>query len=273
MSTALGRVGPSSLPAMITGNEVTAISGIGGAIVGAAIAWVAGWQAQRGQDNAGPILSRWTRLRSRSSRPGMRRGAGGDHVSAEVRGDELLVSIDVAELPDRADARSLAAKLPANVSGIATEVVKMLAAPQAAREPAAVRPVTVQLVRTRVVAAETLMLDRETQVYPRAAGRILRVAAGAVSSLSHSCSACASASMSTYSSDRCSRTHRTWSCRMAKRNVAQGTTTATTVATSAANSATQVPASMATNRMGVGGEQDSRFDRERAYIWARPPRT
>lgn len=31
---------------------MTAISGIGGAIVGAAIAWVAGWQAQRGQDKA-----------------------------------------------------------------------------------------------------------------------------------------------------------------------------------------------------------------------------
>ena len=87
-------------------------------------------------------------------------------MRAEVSGDELLITIDISELPDQADPRSVAAKLPANASGIATEVVKMLAAPQAVREPAAVRSVSVRLTRTRVVAAETLMLDRETRVYP-----------------------------------------------------------------------------------------------------------
>lgn len=87
-------------------------------------------------------------------------------MRAEVHGDELLITIDVDELPYRADARSLAARLPANAAGIASAVTKMLAAPQAAREPAAVRSVTVQLVRTRVVAAETMMLDRETEIFP-----------------------------------------------------------------------------------------------------------
>lgn len=37
---------------MITTNEVTAISGIGGAIVGGAIAWIGGWLNQRGQSDA-----------------------------------------------------------------------------------------------------------------------------------------------------------------------------------------------------------------------------
>ena len=36
---------------MITGNEVTAISGIGGAAVGGILTWFGGWQAQRGQNN------------------------------------------------------------------------------------------------------------------------------------------------------------------------------------------------------------------------------
>jgi hypothetical protein len=87
-------------------------------------------------------------------------------VRAEVSGDELLITIDISELPDQADPRGVAAKLPGNASGIASAVMEMLAAPQPVREPVAVRSVSVRLTRTRVVAAETLMLDRETEIYP-----------------------------------------------------------------------------------------------------------
>jgi hypothetical protein len=87
-------------------------------------------------------------------------------VRVDVTGDELLITIDADELPSQADTRGLAARLPANASGIAAEVVKMLDAPKPAREPAVVRSVTVQLVRTRIVAAETLMLDGEAEIYP-----------------------------------------------------------------------------------------------------------
>jgi hypothetical protein len=41
-----------TLPAVITANEVTAISGIGGAIIGGALTWAGGWLNQRGQSNA-----------------------------------------------------------------------------------------------------------------------------------------------------------------------------------------------------------------------------
>lgn len=81
-------------------------------------------------------------------------------------GDELTIILDVGELPGQADPGSVAARLPANASGIASAVTAMLAAPQPVREPVAVRSVTIRLTRTRVVAAETLMLDGETQIYP-----------------------------------------------------------------------------------------------------------
>jgi hypothetical protein len=86
-------------------------------------------------------------------------------VKAEVHGDELLVIIDVSELPYRATARSLAANLPGSASEIATEVVGMLDKPKAATGPVTVRAVTVKLVRTDVIAEQTLMLDTERQVF------------------------------------------------------------------------------------------------------------
>ena len=57
---------------------------------------------------------------------------------------------------------------------------------------------------------------------------------------------------SRYSAALCSRIQRTWSCRMARRNVTQGTITAIVAARSAAISAAQAPASMATNRTALG---------------------
>ncbi len=86
-------------------------------------------------------------------------------MRVEVSGDELLVTIDVGELPYRATDRSLAAKLPRSASDIATEVVGMLDAPKAATGPVTVRAVTVRLVRTEIIGAETLMLDGERQVF------------------------------------------------------------------------------------------------------------
>ena len=86
-------------------------------------------------------------------------------MRAEVSGDELLITIDVSELPYRATARSLAAKLPASASGIATEVVGMLDAPKPAPGPVTVRAVTVKLVRSEVVASETMMLATEREVF------------------------------------------------------------------------------------------------------------
>lgn len=86
-------------------------------------------------------------------------------MRAEVHGDELLVTIDVTELPYRVSARSLAAKLPASASDIATEVVGLLDAPKPAKGPVTVRAVTVKLVRSEVVASETLMLDTERELF------------------------------------------------------------------------------------------------------------
>ncbi|MGH3191736.1 MAG: hypothetical protein ACRDPY_32200 [Streptosporangiaceae bacterium] len=86
-------------------------------------------------------------------------------MRAEVRGDELLIVIDVGELPYRATARSLAAKLPRSASDIATEVVGMLDAPKPASGPVTVRAVTVELVRSEVVASETLMLSTERELF------------------------------------------------------------------------------------------------------------
>lgn len=86
-------------------------------------------------------------------------------MRAEVHGDELLVTIDVTELPYRVSARSLAAKLPASASDIAAEVVGLLDAPKPATGPVTVRAVTVKLVRSEVVASETMMLSTEREVF------------------------------------------------------------------------------------------------------------
>jgi hypothetical protein len=86
-------------------------------------------------------------------------------VRAEVNGDELFVTIDAAELPGKATARSLAARLPRSAHDIAAEVVRMLDAPKPASVPVTVRAVTVRLVRTQVIAAETLMLDGEREIF------------------------------------------------------------------------------------------------------------
>jgi hypothetical protein len=79
--------------------------------------------------------------------------------------DELVITIEVGEMPVRATDRSLAARLPNNASGIATEVVGMLDAPKPATGPVTVRAVTVRLVRTGVVASETLMLGEAKEIF------------------------------------------------------------------------------------------------------------
>jgi hypothetical protein len=86
-------------------------------------------------------------------------------MRAEVSGDELVVTIDAGELPFRATARSLAARLPGTASDIAAETLSMLDAPKAASGPVTVRAVTVRLVRTEVIGSETLMLGAEHEVF------------------------------------------------------------------------------------------------------------
>jgi len=86
-------------------------------------------------------------------------------MRAEVSGDELLVSIDAGELETRATARSLAARLPRSAHDIAIEVVRLLETPKDAKDPVTVRSVTVRLVRTQVIASETLMLDTERELF------------------------------------------------------------------------------------------------------------
>jgi len=82
-----------------------------------------------------------------------------------VNGDELLVTIDAGELQAKAAARSLAARLPRSAHDIAGEVVRLLETPKGASDPVTVRSVTVRLVRTQVIAAETLMLDTERELF------------------------------------------------------------------------------------------------------------
>jgi hypothetical protein len=71
---------------VITGNEVTAISGIGGAIVGALLTWFGGWQAQRGQDN--------------SRRTELRREAYAGLIGALDRLQRLWESPETLAIPD-----------------------------------------------------------------------------------------------------------------------------------------------------------------------------
>ena len=88
-------------------------------------------------------------------------------MRADVVGvDELLITIDTVELPGRTTARSLAARLPRSAHEIAAEVVRLLDTPKDARDPVTVRSVTVKLVRTQVIASETLMLAVEREIYP-----------------------------------------------------------------------------------------------------------
>jgi hypothetical protein len=87
-------------------------------------------------------------------------------VRAEVSGDELLITLDAAELPDKATARALAARLPRSAHDIAAEVVRMLDTPKPAAVPVTVRSVTVRLVRSQLIASETLMLAVEREIFP-----------------------------------------------------------------------------------------------------------
>ena len=87
-------------------------------------------------------------------------------MRAEVSGDELLITLDAGELPDRVSERALAARLPRSAQEIATEVVRMLDTPKAAGVPVTVRSVTVKLTRTRVIASETFMLGAEQEIFP-----------------------------------------------------------------------------------------------------------
>lgn len=87
-------------------------------------------------------------------------------MRAEVSGDELLITMDAAELPRQVDSRTLAARLPRSAHAIAAEVVRLLDTPKDARPPVTVRAVTVQLVRSRIIASETLMLAVEQEIFP-----------------------------------------------------------------------------------------------------------
>jgi hypothetical protein len=87
-------------------------------------------------------------------------------VRADVSGDELLITLDAAELPSKATARALAARLPRSAHEIAAEVVWLLDTPKGDRDPVTVRSVTVRLVRTQVIASETLMLAVEREIFP-----------------------------------------------------------------------------------------------------------
>lgn len=86
-------------------------------------------------------------------------------MRAEVSGDELLIMIDAGELKAKATARSLAARLPRSAHDIAAEVVRLLETPKGASDPVTVRSVTVKLVRTQVIASETLMLDAARELF------------------------------------------------------------------------------------------------------------
>jgi len=86
-------------------------------------------------------------------------------MRAEIHGDELVVTLDADELRTRATVQSLAARLPRSAHDIAAEVVRQLEVPKGASEPATICSVTVKLVRTRVIGAETLMLDSPREVY------------------------------------------------------------------------------------------------------------
>lgn len=86
-------------------------------------------------------------------------------MRADVNGDELLVTIDQAKVPGRSTARGLAARLPRSAHDIAAEVVRLLDAPRAPADPVLIRAVTVRVVRTEVIAAETLMLT-EQEIFP-----------------------------------------------------------------------------------------------------------
>ncbi len=87
-------------------------------------------------------------------------------MRAEVSGDELLITIDAGELPGKATARSLTARLPRSAHDIASEVVRMLEAPKPAGVPVTVRAVSVRLVRTQVIATEVLMLVAGREIFP-----------------------------------------------------------------------------------------------------------
>jgi hypothetical protein len=86
-------------------------------------------------------------------------------MRAEVSGDELLIMIEAGELKAKATARSLAARLPRSAHDIATEVVRLLETPKGASDLVTVRSVTVRLVRTQVIVAETLMLDTARELF------------------------------------------------------------------------------------------------------------
>ena len=86
-------------------------------------------------------------------------------MRAEVSGDELLVTLDTCELPDKASERVLAARLPCSAHEIAAEVVRILDKPKGAGVPVTVRSVTVRIVRTEVIATETLMFSEATEIY------------------------------------------------------------------------------------------------------------
>lgn len=86
-------------------------------------------------------------------------------MRAEVSGDELLISIDEGELGTKATARSLPRGCPVARTTSPVRWVRRLAAPTGASDPVTVRSVTVRLVRTQVIASETLMLDGAREIF------------------------------------------------------------------------------------------------------------
>ena len=89
-------------------------------------------------------------------------------MKAEITGsgDELIISLDAAELPVPATDTSLRATLPGCAGDIADGILAMIGQPPQPGEPRAVRVVHVRMTRTVVVAETTLALDGERQVWP-----------------------------------------------------------------------------------------------------------
>jgi hypothetical protein len=88
-------------------------------------------------------------------------------MKAEITGsgDELVITLDAADLPLAATDQALRVKLPASAPGIADGILDMLASPPAPGEARPVRIVHVRLTRTQVVAETTLVLDGERAVF------------------------------------------------------------------------------------------------------------
>jgi hypothetical protein len=89
-------------------------------------------------------------------------------VRVEVRGDELFVVIDAVAVSGLLERKvshgALAAGLPGQAARLADAAADMLTDPRP-QQPRTIGSITVRLVETRVIAEETLMLDKEREVF------------------------------------------------------------------------------------------------------------